>query len=153
AMGRIGLAQRPAANAQSTPKPSPAKASTPRSPAAARAHAPLASAADHNAVIKRYCVTCHTEARKPGGLSLRRFDVARGAETGEVAERVIRKLQAGMMPPPGMPRPDAATQQAILSSLETTIDTAAGARPNPGGRTFPRLNRPEYASAIQELLG
>src|SRR5436190_17282260 len=119
AAGRIGHAQRPAG-------PAPAKASAPSAPQKAPAPAPVSahastSAADQNAVLKRYCVTCHTEARKPGGLSLASFDVAHAAENAEVAERVIRKLQAGMMPPPGMPRPDAATQQAMLTSLETTI--------------------------------
>ena len=150
AAGRIGHAQRPAGPASS-------KAAAPTAPQKAPAPTPVSahastSAADHNAVIKRYCVTCHTEARKPGGLSLASFDVAHAAENAEVAERVIRKLQAGMMPPPGMPRPDAATQQAILTSLETTIDSAASAKPNPGGRTFQRLNRPEYVSAVHDLL-
>src|SRR5262249_1839311 len=106
AAGRIGHAQRPAGpvSPKTLAPNAPQKVPAPGSPPAG------ASAADHNAVIKRYCVTCHTDARKPGGLSLASFDVARAAESAEVAERVIRKLQAGMMPPPGMPRPDAATQ-------------------------------------------
>src|SRR5262245_41424020 len=123
--GVAGFAQRsaePAAARASAPKKStPAKTS--QSPAAPVSSHPTNAAADHNAVIKRYCGTCHTDARKPGGLSLASFDAARAADNAEVAERVIRKLQAGMMPPPGSPRPDVATQQAILRSLETTIDT------------------------------
>jgi hypothetical protein len=115
------------------------------------AHA--ASAADHNAVIKKYCGTCHNDKARIGGLSLAGFDVARAAEHADTAERMIRKLQAGMMPPPGVQRPDAATYGALISSLETTVDSAAAANPNPGRRTFQRLNRAEYKRAIQDLLG
>jgi hypothetical protein len=103
-------------------------------------------------VIRRYCVTCHSDARKTGGLSLASFDVGHAAQNAEVAEKVIRKLQAGMMPPPLSPRPDAPTQVALVNALETTIDAAAIAKPNPGGRTFQRLNRPEYSRAIHDLL-
>ena len=65
---------------------------------------------------------------------------------------MIRKLQASMMPPPGMPRPDPVAYQGLIHSLETTVDTYAKANPNPGGRTFQRLNRPEYSRAVKELL-
>ena len=149
----VGLAQKPA--------PAPA----PVGPAAVAARAPrpqqsaskpiltAASPADQNAVIRRYCVGCHNDTRKPGGLSLAAFDVAGAAQNADVAEKVIRKLQAGMMPPPLSPRPDAATQAALVTTLETTIDAAAAAKPNPGIRTFQRLNRPEYARAVHDLLG
>src|SRR6185312_10853504 len=70
----------------------------------------------------------------------------------EVAEKMIRKLQAGLMPPPLAARPDPAAHAALVAALETTVDNAAGAHPNPGVRTFQRLNRPEYAQAIRELL-
>ena len=110
-------------------------------------------APDHNAVIRRYCVTCHNEKSKTGGLSLATFDVARAAHEADTAERMIRKLQAGMMPPPGVQRPDPATYAALISTLETTVDSAAAASPNPGRRTFQRLNRAEYSRAIHELLG
>jgi hypothetical protein len=97
-------------------------------------------------------VTCHNETRKTGGLSLATFDVARAGQDAEVAERVIRKLQAGLMPPPTLPRPDEAAHAALVAALERTVDAAAAAKPNPGVRTFQRLNRPEYARAIQDLL-
>ena len=126
-------------------------ASAQQRPVPAAAH-PASTTPDFNAVVKRYCATCHTEARKPGGLSLASFDMARAADHTEIAEAMIRKLQAGMMPPPGSPRPDAATYAALISNLETTVDAAATVRPNPGVRTFQRLNRPEYARAIQDLL-
>ena len=113
---------------------------------------PVAAAADQNAVLKRYCVTCHNDRMKPAGLSLEKFDAAHAAENAEIAERMIRKLQAGLMPPPGVPRPAPDAHAALVHSLETTIDTAAAARPNPGARVFQRLNRPEYSRAIEDLL-
>jgi len=109
-------------------------------------------APEQNAVIRRYCVTCHSDARKTGGLSLASFDVARAAEHADVAEKMIRKLQAGLMPPPSSARPDAATHAALVAALETHVDTAAARKPNPGVRAFQRLNRPEYARAIHDLL-
>src|SRR3954471_7341978 len=138
----VGFAQKPAPAA-----PRPATAA-PRAPRAApttpkptpKPAATTTATADHNAVVKRYCVTCHNDTRKTGGLSLASFDVTQAARNAEVAERVVRKLQAGMMPPPGSSRPDPATHAALVSALETRIDTAAAARPNPGGRVFQRLN-------------
>ena len=129
------------------------KAPTTVKPAPVSSHAPHATASDHNGVIKKYCGACHNDKAKIGGLSLANFDVARAAADAEVAERMIRKLQAGMMPPPGVQRPDPATYTALISALETTIDAAAAANPNPGRRTFQRLNRAEYRRAIRELLG
>ncbi|MBI3399872.1 MAG: DUF1592 domain-containing protein [Acidobacteria bacterium] len=122
-------------------------------PPKAQPTAAPAAAPDHNAVVRRYCATCHGERTKSGGLSLASFDVARAAQNADTAEKMIRKLQAGLMPPPGSPRPDAAAHAALVTALETTIDTAAAAKPNPGARTFQRLNRPEYTRAVHDLLG
>jgi len=113
---------------------------------------PAAPAPDHNAVIRRYCVGCHNDKTKSGGLSLAAFDAAAAAANAEVTEKVIRKLQAGFMPPPLAARPDPATSSALIRALEHTVDTAASANPNPGVRTFQRLNRPEYARAVRDLL-
>ncbi|HMD36444.1 MAG TPA: DUF1592 domain-containing protein [Vicinamibacterales bacterium] len=113
---------------------------------------PAADAAALNATVKRYCVSCHSDKLKTHGLTLEHFDVAHVTENAEVAEMVIRKLQAGFMPPPGMPRPAPDAHAALVTALETNIDAAAAAKPNPGGRVFQRLNRPEYAHAIHDLL-
>jgi cytochrome c551/c552 len=151
-----GIAQSaaPAATAATPRRPGPARApqTTPRTTPAPVASTTNASAPDHNAVIRRYCVTCHSDARKTGGLSLASFDVAHAAQDTAVAEKIIRKLQAGMMPPPLAPRPDAPAQAALITALESNVDTAALSKPNPGARTFQRLNRPEYARAIRDLL-
>ena len=130
-----------------------AQTARPARPAAAAPIKPVAShAPDLNPVVKRYCAGCHSDKGKAGGLSLAAFDVAHAAQTPEVTEKVIRKLQAGFMPPPLAARPDAATYAALISTLETGIDTAAAAKPNPGVRTFQRLNRPEYSRAVRDLL-
>ena len=107
---------------------------------------------DHNAVVKQYCVGCHNERSKAGGLVLADFDVTKTTEHAAVAEKMILKLQAGMMPPPGSRRPEDAVLTRLVSTLESRIDAAAAANPNPGKRTFPRLNRAEYRRSIKELL-
>jgi len=88
-----------------------------------------------------------------GGLALDAIvgdDVDRHPEQWE---KVILKLNARMMPPPGLPRPDARTYETLIASLENSLDTAAPAHPNPGRTdTFRRLNRTEYHNAIRDLL-
>ena len=116
--------------------------------------AAASASADYNGLVKKYCVGCHNDRNKDraGSLTLASFDVAKAGEHADISERVIRKMQAGMMPPPGMPRPEPAVYQGFIRTLETTVDAYARANPNPGGRTFPRLNRAEYSRAIQDLL-
>ena len=142
----VAIAQRPASG---PPRP------TPRSEQRRTIADQQSATSNHdaqNAVLKRYCVGCHNDKLKTGGLSLEAFDVSRAAEHAETSEKVIRKLQAGLMPPPLAARPDAATQKTLIAAVETAVDAAAAAKPNPGVRTFQRLNRPEYARAIKDLL-
>jgi hypothetical protein len=113
---------------------------------------PIASAA-LNDVLKRYCQRCHNETVKRGNLSLASFDVGTAPQDGEVAEKVIAKLRSGMMPPPGQSAPGGDTLNALATTLESQLDSAAIASPNPGSRTFQRLNRAEYTAAIRALLG
>ena len=94
-----------------------------------------------------------TNALLTGNISLTGFDVEAAPEEAETTERMIRKLRAGMMPPPGMPRPGGDTLLALVETLERKIDHAAARNPNPGGRTFQRLNRAEYEQSILDLLG
>ena len=107
------------------------------------------------AVVDRYCVTCHNDRLQTGGLSLAAtsVDAADPSRHADVWERVIGKLRTGAMPPPGRPRPDAATYDAVATGLETAIDRAAAANPNPGRTsTVHRLNRTEYRNAIRDLF-
>ena len=105
-----------------------------------------------NDVVDRYCAGCHSERRRIGNLSLEEFDVAAPFARTETAERMVRKLRAGMMPPPGRRRPAGDTLADLAALLEQTLDSAALAQPNPGHRTFQRLNRAEYAAAVRALL-
>jgi hypothetical protein len=112
------------------------------------------SVAAGNALIKEFCVNCHNSRQLRGNLSLEGFDVAQASENAAVAEKMIRKLRAGMMPPKNAAKKlDAGARQELVTILETTIDRAAAANPNPGRRTFQRLNRAEYAAAIRALFG
>src|SRR5438094_2666220 len=120
----------------------------PQPPAAAAAQAPDREAA----TVKQSCAVCHSDRGKAGGLSLASFDVNAAAEQAPVAEKMIRKLRAGMMPPPGARRPDEASLRALADGLAARIDRAAAAKPNPGWRPFQRLNRAEYARAVRDLV-
>ena len=81
-----------------------------------------------------------------------RMDLHQIGDHADVWEKVVRKLRGGMMPPQGMPRPDAAATDAFLASLETSLDRAAKADPNPGRASLHRLNRTEYGNVVRDLL-
>lgn len=122
------------------------------------AHAGALSAAhdapsDLSDVVQEYCVRCHNERRLTGNLSLEAFDPADAHQRAEVAEAMIVKLRAGMMPPPGARRPEGDTLLSLVTTLENVVDEAAAANPNPGSRRFQRLNRAEYERVIHDLLG
>ena len=110
-------------------------------------------ATEPNEVVSEYCTRCHNEQRRSGDLVLEGFDVESAPDNADVAERMIRKLRAGMMPPQGASRPDEADLMGLVSDLEMRIDREARANPEPGARTFQRLNRAEYAAAVEDLLG
>jgi mono/diheme cytochrome c family protein len=108
--------------------------------------------AEPRAQIDQYCVTCHSARLKSGGLVLENADTAHVGNDVELWEKVVRKLRAGVMPPQGARRPDAASMHALIRSLEANLDQAADARPNPGRPLIHRLNRAEYKNAIRDLL-
>jgi hypothetical protein len=110
------------------------------------------TAAVQRALLDQYCVTCHNDKTKIDNFSLQKEDINAVGDHPEVWERVIRKLRAGMMPPPGMPRPPLAKYEGLRDFLEAEIDRKAAAHPNPGSIVLHRLNRTEYANAIRDLL-
>jgi hypothetical protein len=115
--------------------------------------APPVSPAALTDVVRKSCGSgCHSEKRHSGELSLEKFDVAAAAKNPQVAEKMINKLRAGMMPPPGQKRPGGDTLVALAATLERIVDAAAAANPEPGGRTFQRLNRAEYQRSIHDIL-
>jgi Protein of unknown function (DUF1592)/Protein of unknown function (DUF1588)/Protein of unknown function (DUF1585)/Protein of unknown function (DUF1587)/Protein of unknown function (DUF1595) len=103
-------------------------------------------------LLNRYCVICHNEKLKTAGLMLDKMDVEHVSAGAEVWEKVVRKLRTGAMPPAGMPRPDKAAYDSFAAYLETALDSAAEAKPNPGRPVAHRLNRAEYSYAIRDLL-
>ena len=105
------------------------------------------------AIVNQYCAGCHNDRLKTGGFVLDTSSVEYPGKRAEAWEKVVRKLRARSMPPPGLPRPDEQTYNTLLSSLESKLDSAAAAKPNPGRTdTFRRLNRTEYQNAIRDLL-
>ncbi len=125
---------------------------------AARAHQAQAPAAVQNAdaagraLIGTYCLGCHNQRLKSGGLLLEGIDPGRVETAPDVWEKVIRKLRAGAMPPAGRPRPAPAATAAFVSGLEVALDRAALANPDPGRPVVHRLNRTEYTNAVRDLL-
>jgi hypothetical protein len=104
----------------------------------------------YRAVLDKYCVTCHNQRLKTGGLALDTPDLDKVPSQAETWEKVVRKLRSGTMPPAGLPRPDAATYIHLASWLEEQIDQSSA--PYAGRPILHRLNRSEYANAIRDLL-
>src|SRR5262247_825491 len=112
-----------------------------------------ASAAAQRALIDQYCVTCHNDRTKRANLTLEKLDLNTVGDNAELWEKVIRKLRAGVMPPPGMRRPALNEYEGLRDWLENEIDRKAAVRGvNPGYVVLHRLNRTEYANVIRDLL-
>ena len=120
----------------------------PQAPAASTAAADPAP----RAMLQQYCIGCHNQRAKVGGLALDTLDMAHVGESADVWEQVVRKLRTGAMPPAGRPRPDTAVSNEVVTWLETELDRAALEHPNPGRPTLHRLNRSEYRNAVRDLL-
>ena len=102
--------------------------------------------------LDQYCVTCHNQRLKTGGLVLDTLDVQNVPGDAATWEKVVRKLRAGAMPPASAKHPDKATNHSLVAYLEGQLDAAASAHPNPGDPVLHRMNRAEYANAIRDLL-
>src|SRR5207249_5053133 len=104
------------------------------------------------AVLNTYCVTCHNQRLRTADLMLDKAEVDHPAENPAIWEKVLRKLRAREMPPPERPRPDDATYESVVAYLETALDQAAEAKPNPRRPSAYRLNRSQYANAMRDLI-
>jgi mono/diheme cytochrome c family protein len=113
----------------------------------------LAQADRHWGMLKTYCIVCHNAKLRTGGLALDQLVNSNVPEHAETWEKVIRKLRGGLMPPPGMRRPDRQQSDAFVAWMEGYLDAAAGPHPNPGEVALHRLNRKEYANAVYDILG
>ena len=149
---RAPAAATPAVSRQAQPA-----ATTPAAPApAAAAAAAPATPTPAGDLVGRYCVTCHNQRVAVNGinagLQLDKADSTNPANSAEIWEKVIVKLRMRSMPPPGNRRPEAAGYDAVVNYLETELDKAAKAKPDPGRAGMHRLNRVEYANVVKDLL-
>lgn len=104
-------------------------------------------------LLENYCIECHNTVDWAGGVAFDTLQPDSVPADAEVWEEAVRKLRGRMMPPPGKKQPDAATLNAFASSIESYLDAQAAQQPNPGSVSLHRLNRSEYAHAIDEILG
>src|SRR5688572_21696860 len=142
--GLLGVAALSFAIAVATARP------VAQAPAAA---AGVTAATSSTAVLKQYCATCHNERLKSGGLVIDPAGVTNVGSGADRWEKVVRKLRTQSMPPPGAPRPDAASYDRVATFLETELDRAEAARPHLGKLPLThRLSRTEYRNAVRDLL-
>src|SRR3989441_1583387 len=148
AIASVGAGHRPFTTMYAAGPKAPAGTPQPPPPGAS-----VAAAAPSRALLDKYCVGCHNDRLKSGNLVLTNVDVADVSRHAALLEKVARKLRGRTMPPEGAPRPDAASMDAFIASIESALDRAAAASPNPGRVASHRLNRAEYVNAVRDLLG
>src|SRR5688572_13006918 len=126
------------------------------SPAVMRTGA-VPQADQHRAMLNTYCMACHNDRAKTGGLSLEGLNFQTAADNAETWEKALRKLRGNLMPPPGSPQPAQKDIDSFVAFMENTLDTAAGdaraRRPKTGFVPIQRLNRTEYAASVKALVG
>ena len=104
------------------------------------------------AMIGEYCTECHNRDDYTADIAFDSLTPESVAHEGEIFEAAVRKLRGNMMPPPGHPQPDKQARWSAIRWLESALDEAHAAQPNPGRIALHRLNRTEYANAIEDLL-
>ena len=117
----IGVGVLTAAVALTAQSETPAPARRPPAPAPAASHPPVATADSQNALVKQYCVTCHNDRAKTGGMTLSSFNAVEAAKDAELTEKMIRKLRVGMMPPAGARRPAPEVLTGSPPNLSSTV--------------------------------
>jgi mono/diheme cytochrome c family protein len=110
-------------------------------------------AAAEQAMVKQYCMGCHNAKAKLGGLVLDPAYLDNAGAHAAILEKVLRKVEAGVMPPAGAPKPSKEKFAEFVSFTGSQLDSYAAAHPNPGRtEALHRLNRAEYQNAIRDLL-
>jgi len=122
------------------------------SSSAATPAAQTAGAAAQLATINTYCVGCHNDRSKTGGVSFEGLKAENIGERADLFEKAVRKLRGRVMPPPGAKQPEAKDIDTLVSWLETSLDKAEGKAHIPDQLVLHRLNRKEYANAVRDLL-
>jgi hypothetical protein len=116
-------------------------------------YAQTATTAADKALLNQYCVTCHNQKTKAGELTIDKLDLSNVAPDANTWEKVVMKLQSGMMPPAGARRPDRAILDGFTNRLSADLDKAGHGSVNPGATALHRLNRAEYGNAVRDLIG
>ena len=114
--------------------------------------APAAHSAEPVSLTEQFCVGCHNESSRTGGVSLQGLDPSTPEAHPAIWEKVLRKVASGEMPPDGLPSPEPARRAEFAAALESALDAAAEASPNPGRSPSHRLNRAQYSNAVRDLL-
>jgi hypothetical protein len=114
-------------------------------------HAPIFAQSAQKSFTDQYCALCHNQKNPTADVNLTGLNVTTAANA-ELLERVLRKVSTGEMPPPAMPRPPANVAGPFVKNLESVLDRAAAANPNPGRPAVHRLNRAEYSNAVRDVL-
>ena len=151
-LGLMGMAALACTSGQAASAGAPGTAAAPIAQPHAASHAQGSVSANWH-VLEDYCEKCHNTTDWAGGVAFDTMSPDSVPADAEIWEKAVRKLRGTMMPPPGKAQPDAATRHALLLSLERELDQAAAAHPNPGSVVLHRLNRTEYANAVEEMLG
>ena len=108
--------------------------------------------AAHQAMIEEHCASCHNQKAKTAEVSVEGLDFNDVSKDAAVWEKILRKVRTGQMPPANLPQPKAQEVKEFVTWLETSLDKAAAANPNPGRPVAHRLNRAEYSNAVRDLL-
>src|SRR5687768_4126268 len=151
--GQAPAGSTPARAVAQAPAGAPVTAAAPASrTAATTAASNAATTAKQRALIDEFCVSCHNDRVKTANLSLQGLDFSAVGNHAELWEKVVRKLRAGVMPPPDVKRPSPADYEGLRDWLEAEIDRQAATKAYPGTVVLHRLNRTEYANAVRDLL-
>ena len=142
----------PSADARRAEASQGAEARSAKAAASAVQQAPAAPAAPEAAFLNQYCIGCHNQRAKIGGLALDTLDVSRVGPASETWEKVVKKIRTGMMPPSGAKRPERSALDRFAAELETRLDKAVDPSAALVTPALHRLNRTEYANAIRDLL-
>jgi len=100
-----------------------------------------------------YCTECHNFDDFFGGVDFTTAFPTDVAENAALYEKVVKKLNGRMMPPPNRIRPPEERTDAFVAWLESYLDEAAAGRESVQHVAVHRLNRKEYANAIRDLFG
>jgi hypothetical protein len=104
------------------------------------------------ATVKQYCVGCHNDKAKLGGISFENITAATIAKDPERFEKAVRKLRGRVMPPPGAKQPDGKTVDSLVAWLEDSLDKVPEEARITDQVVLHRLNRKEYENAVHDLL-